>query len=1111
MENGGQNGVRTDHPRDTTLNGINGVKGVDKPRPASDKGKAVLASNDDGANIVNGEVVGPLSRQRSNSPVDRTSRMNDLPDEIIHITQGFVPLSLLLTRLAQTTHNSLQEKIAELAKMPIPAAAMNGNTNYVPSAPDDTSNENIRKKANLLHFTQDMHSKWVKALVIMEWSRKASKVSKLIDLKFLLDQQRILYDAGLDNIINVKRDLTYARMPSPDLKTALQILSTGTAPWMPDLQYIEPPSLTPEEQLKWINDLNTLLSLRLNLEDYDKIPFHFRKYEISSGRVTFKVPGEFEVDLTIADEDFGKQFWFIDFRYAFSPAASSLPESLRVYLEGCINDVLAKDGLSGCYQFLHEFVLTSKINELKRQAMQLSRSSWSGTLVVEPLNRALAIQYWTSRNPATGLKSWVLVAVNSGRKPDGRPDPKSSSQLTAKWYRDNKEVKDVDIELDVENLSAETLLKTVVGRHIEHILSSIHDRLLAAPRFKNREAGMTLRISSADPGASSLAIQVGYRGSASLLIEPTTGAFAVKPQSKFSIQHEHQLNVGKFPAEDGMTCLENVRCGITEDELNRQGSSMGWFIRKAPMNPEELRAITKVRDWTRTVWLQKEGWGSSWFVVVFLSLGGDEWWLLEVNSNEPLGSPRFNAKLPMNKGHPDLSGAFWTNLTLFATGMITQSVDTRELHRQRIRSKINDNLNLSLPQQVRLPSIEVALSELFPAMVPDDSNKMTAPIINAAEVMDNIELLSLINQDAGAPSSSKRTWAHNNVAIRFKGVQCLSPPREGDDGNVLDRELMCTSDAIIRVKRPSKFLALNGLVDRDVSYCPSRGEFCLRIRRSATEPILGYLKPRIKAIDRFVNFLEAMDRAKGAITSESVTLRKVTFAYGNPVQDGKVGGNGTPPRRWRVVMDLSKDEIDVEIEKGNPHLRVIDLMRRLVNKDGGIGALMAWLPVSLPALMAIEKMESEWDELSTRSLGQLEFSMKTITWMNLSYNIFGPNGTGPQKRVSLDIRIKARRGEAWWHAWRSDTDATGGPQEDEFTRVLKPIWDAKGDNWLGLATSAAGKPDGGVAGMLLAIDDAIREVAPTPGAEVAMMGTAATAGPFSQQGGSANAAVVILD
>jgi hypothetical protein len=244
MENGTENGVRTDHDRDPGTNGINGAGGenhqaTDKLKNMADSGKNSEMINGD----YDGSVVG-IKPEHDESSVngaqmakaEKRSRMNDLPDEIIHITERFVPLSLLLTRLAQVSHNALQQKVLELARMPIPAAAVNGNTPHSSISTDDPSPENVHKKASLLHFAQDMHAKWVKALVITEWSRKAEMVSKLIDLKFHIDQQQVGYDAVLDDMIGIKRGLTYARQPNPDLKTALQVLSTGEAPWVPEVK-----------------------------------------------------------------------------------------------------------------------------------------------------------------------------------------------------------------------------------------------------------------------------------------------------------------------------------------------------------------------------------------------------------------------------------------------------------------------------------------------------------------------------------------------------------------------------------------------------------------------------------------------------------------------------------------------------------------------------------------------------------------------------------------------------------------------------------------------------------------------------------------------------------
>ncbi|PHH70306.1 hypothetical protein CDD80_6105 [Ophiocordyceps camponoti-rufipedis] len=901
------------------------------------------------------------------------SRMNDLPDEIIHITQGFVPLSLLLTRLAQTSHNALQDKMAELAKMPLPATAVNGNAT---SALDDTSTDNLRKKAALASFAQDLHGKWLKALVITEWSRKSDMVSKLIDLKFHIDQQRILYDACLDNVVNVKRDLTFARMPSPDLKTALQILSTGTAPWMPDLNYIEPPRLTPREQLKWISDLNTLLSLRLNLDDYDKIPPHFKDYDIASGRVTFKVDGEFHVDLTIADEDLEKQYWFIDFRYDFSPAPASLSPALRAYLEGCVNEALSKEGLAGCYRCLHEFVLTSKINELKRQAVKLSRTSWTGTLSVEPLNRALAIQYWTSRAVTTGTKSWILLAVNSGRKPDVTvQDERATSFIVAKWYRNGKEVKDVDVELDLKRLSAESLLTDAIGRHIDSILTSVHDKLLTAARYKDGEASLVLDLCRSDPAASSLSMQVGRT---TLSVEPTTGVFVLKPQSKFTAPYEHQLNNGRNVADDGAACLENVRCAVMEDEMQRRGSMMGWRVRKPPLTVEETKTATRLRTWTRALWLQRDGWGAGWFMAVFLGASSDEWWLVEVSAAEaginrrsPMAegftkgggrSVKFKSKLPLPKGQLDLTDDFWSKLTLFTTGMMTQSMDVRELQRHKIKSRLSDGTDLSASRPVRLPSLEIPLSAVFPSM----ATTTREGDLSAQDV----ELFSLMQKYTGAALTMRRAWADDVVQLNFVGM------RSRPDG-----ELVCLSEAVVRVRKRSRLAALKDMVDGGVVYRPRRGEFSVQLERRLGEPMVEALRTRIKAVDRFVNMVEALDRAGGSLSTEEMTLGRVTFCYGED-------------RAWRLELELSSDEMRISVSPGNPHLRVMDLMRRLVNSDGGIGALIAWLPASLPALQAVSAMESHWEAAGSR--GRLTLTMKSPAWMMLTYDVV--DGRGRRRR-----------------------------------------------------------------------------------------------------------------
>lgn len=642
--------------------------------------------------------------------------------------------------------------------------------------------------------------------------------------------------------------------------------------------------------------------------------------------------------------------------------------------------------------------------------------------MVEPLNRALAIQYWSSRTNTTGLKNWVLIAIESGKAPGSQADANTTSRLVAKWYRDNKEVKDATLELDLQNLSAEALLKVVVGRHVGHILSSIRDKLAEAPRFKQREANMSLNISKSDPAACALTTEVTPNHDTSLIMEPTTGIFAIKPQSKFSVQYEMQLNNGKNVADDGVLCVENVRCAILEDALNRSGVTMGWTTHKSPLSQEEFRLVTKLRDWTRTIWIQKEGWGPKWYIAAVLSLAGDEWWLLEVNRDEPGRACKFHTKLPMSKGQPSLSDRFWNNLTVFATGSIARITDLRELHRHRIKSRSSD-IKSSTSQQVRIPALEMDLSALVPSMAVDSTGR-------------------------------KQGWANNIVIVRFGGLQPAPRP------SGLENEkpwLRCTTDAILKVRNPSKFTTLNGNVDHDLSYNPIKGEFGLRIRHAVGEPILEILQSRIKSIDRFVNFLEAVEESNGAIVSEEVSLQRVTFKYG----------------AWSMALDLSHGDIDIFIDEHNPHLRVLDLMRVLVNSDGGISGLLSWLPASLSAMEALDSMETAWEDVK---VGTAQFTVKTLGWMSVRYSVLDKPDV-----LTLEVQRKMRRGEAWWHVRRSDKDA----DDDMFSAPLKAVWVKNGAKWIGLSTGAAGKPDGGVVEMMLATDEAIRRAVEEPKKEEA--------------------------
>jgi mediator of RNA polymerase II transcription subunit 14 len=239
MDSGSRNGSHTNHDRDQQSNGVNGERNLPDNDQEKGKGKEpqqnMTPTSPTRPNLLNGMGASlPSAAASRTAPADLQERVQQLPPEIAHITQGFLPLSTLLTRFSQKTHKEITTLISELAQMPLPAAAVNGNASH--ASTDDNSAENVNKKLRLLAVAEKAHSEWTKLYVVTSWSRNSEGVRKLIDLRNYLAQQAGLYDDAINRLGQFRVDLGAARIPNPDLKTAVQVLSTGKAPWMPEVR-----------------------------------------------------------------------------------------------------------------------------------------------------------------------------------------------------------------------------------------------------------------------------------------------------------------------------------------------------------------------------------------------------------------------------------------------------------------------------------------------------------------------------------------------------------------------------------------------------------------------------------------------------------------------------------------------------------------------------------------------------------------------------------------------------------------------------------------------------------------------------------------------------------
>ena len=192
-----------------------------------------LASEANGHSRTNGEVSkASHSQDAFKEAAMSTTELTKgrLAPEIEHITQGYQPLAKLITRVVQDTYKELLEVIDKMAEMDPhqPSASnpfdRNARTNGNGSG---ESQINVDKKMLLMNFVQKRRAQLIKLFVLAQWSRQSEEVSRLIDLKIWLDKQMVLHDECVFWMGDLRRSLEPAKVPNPDLKTALEVLSTG--------------------------------------------------------------------------------------------------------------------------------------------------------------------------------------------------------------------------------------------------------------------------------------------------------------------------------------------------------------------------------------------------------------------------------------------------------------------------------------------------------------------------------------------------------------------------------------------------------------------------------------------------------------------------------------------------------------------------------------------------------------------------------------------------------------------------------------------------------------------------------------------------------------------
>lgn len=406
---------------------------------------------------------------------------------------------------------------------------------------------------------------------------------------------------------------------------------------------------------------------------------------------------------------------------------------------------------------------------------------------------------------------------------------------------------------------------------------------------------------------------------------------------------------------------------------------------------------------------------------------------------------------------------FLSSLHIFTAALISQYTNLKALHDRRIRYSLQES-NKALP--VRVPAIFVRLSELLPSR--SSGRKPWAKDV-VKLIFQGLEVRPEETKVAAVPLQKP---SGNGLAVGAT-INGVSSGSQRPPAAIQEDSAVMVTEARMVIPLASNLSVLKERVDRDIAFHAGSGAFAFRLRSKIGESVVPHLIQRVSQVERLVNFAEVVDKHERFIQSQSISLGKIVFTYDSPTRavstQNEEAMDMNSRSKYKAIVDFSSVDsaMTLSLEVKNPHIRVLDNLTKILNSPAGLNGVATILPLTLPALCAVDNIETAWENLSEN--GDVMILVRSTDWYILRYNLF-PTGAKP-RRVVLDVKLMTRRGESWWYIRRTDQREKEG---DDIDGLLKLVWNSSGLGWNGMRLSAVAEPSG-MEDCLAKVDEVIRK------------------------------------
>ncbi|KAG8959331.1 mediator complex subunit [Tulasnella sp. 408] len=309
------------------VNGVKGVNGISGAGQLSSHPTSTTAVEDDtptyesdwnpdyleGYTLEDVARARPLSNPYANAQIPQYAKLrlididsfrtghrptsDELHREIRMTYEGQLPFTQILDRIVQDAYANLSE-LAEV----------------MPSFNDR------ERKTRLIQYAVNTRKQIIKVYAISKWARVADDVQKALDVMTFLVRSESKLTASRMVLGGVAGMLHSSQLRNADIMSALDILTTGTYQGLPSVikeTFQDYQRISDEEVISTLRTLNDAILYRLRFRDI--VPVSMNDYHVGDGRVCFKVPGLFEVTLTLTGPEDTDYWYALDVRFLVAP------------------------------------------------------------------------------------------------------------------------------------------------------------------------------------------------------------------------------------------------------------------------------------------------------------------------------------------------------------------------------------------------------------------------------------------------------------------------------------------------------------------------------------------------------------------------------------------------------------------------------------------------------------------------------------------------------------------------------------------------------------------------------------------------------------------------